>query len=97
MCSAVLAAYAASFDTAAQLCPSRQSLSVHMSAHTVDRGDGRRRSARQQHGDTPQHAIDEHADRAECPLPACDERPFTFLALILNLQNPPELEGLLNP
>ena len=77
MCSAVLAGYVASFDTAAQLCPSRSSSFVHMSARTVDRGDGRRRSARQQHGDLPQHAIDEHADRAVCPLPACDERPFS--------------------
>ena len=54
---------------------------AHQKAQTTMLGpplrDRRRRSARQQHGDLPQHAIDEHADRAVCPLPACDERPFS--------------------
>ena len=48
MCSTlVMAAYAASLDAPAQLCPSRSSSVVRGSAHSVDRADGGPRSAHQ--------------------------------------------------
>ena len=75
MCSAMLAAFAAaSLDTPARLCAAGPSSFAHGSAHSVDRGDGVRRS--RPHGDMRHEAIDDHAGRAVCAFPPCEHHPF---------------------
>ena len=69
----MLAAYAASLVTPAQLCHSQSSSLAHVSAHLVDRGGV---SSTHQPGDLRHEVIDDHADRAVYTLPPCEHYPF---------------------
>ena len=73
----MLAAFAAaSLDTPARFCAAGPSSFAHGSAHSVDRGDGVRRS--RPHGDMRHEAIDDHAGGAVCTFPPCEHHPFGY-------------------